>query len=172
MITADNKNKYVKQREQLHNQIKMTDNENLKNQYRLQIEDSKVKQAEEQAERRRRQRDLKKQEIKEEYYLLNKRTINLYRKLGLIKSNRAINERYNKSNSFFQSCEIQNHFPKLETITDFILDIENIVRNIDYLISDDDNLIFSKESIKRALEQLKERYQNLKIKILTEYYMS
>lgn len=172
MITADNQNKYVKQREQLHNQIKMTDNEKLKNQYRLQIEDSKVKQAEEQAEKRRKQRDLKKQEIKEEYYTLNKKMIAIYRKIGLIRSNRGINERYNKSNSFLQSCEIQNHFPKLETITDFILDIENIVRNLDYLIYDDEDLIFSKESIKRVLEQLKERYQQLKIKILTEFYMS
>jgi len=168
MITADNKNKYVKQREQLHNQIKMTDNENLKNQYRLQIEDSKVKQAEEQAEKRRKQRDLKKQEIKEEYYLLNKRTINLYRKLGLIKSNRQINERLNKSNSFLQSCEVQKHFPKLDTLSDLIFDIENIISNIDYLIDD----MFSKESIVRALEQLQERYKQLKIKILTEYYMS
>jgi len=168
MITADNKNKYVKQREQLHNQIKMTDNENLKNQYRLQIEDSKVKQAEEQAEKRKKQRDLKKQEIKEEYYLLNKRTINLYRKLGLIKSNRQINERLNKSNSFLQSCEIQKHFPKLDTLSDLIFDIENIISNIDYLIDD----IFSKESIVRALQQLQERYKQLKIKILTEYYMS
>jgi hypothetical protein len=168
MITADNKNKYVKQREQLHNQIKMTDNENLKNQYRLQIEDSKVKQAEEQAEKRKKQRDLKKQEIKEEYYLLNKRTINLYRKLGLIKSNRQINERLNKSNSFLQSCEVQKHFPKLDTLSDLIFDIENIISNIDYLIDD----MFSKESIVRALEQLQERYKQLKIKILTEYYMS
>lgn len=168
MITADNKNKYVKQREQLHNQIKMTDNENLKNQYRLQIEDSKVKQAEEQAEKRRKQRDLKKQEIKEEYYLLNKRTINLYRKLGLIKSNRQINERLNKSNSFLQSCEVQKHFPKLDTLSDLIFDIENIISNIDYLIDD----MFSKESIVRALQQLQERYKQLKIKILTEYYMS
>jgi hypothetical protein len=168
MITADNKNKYVKQREQLHNQIKMTDNENLKNQYRLQIEDSKVKQAEEQAEKRRRQRDAKKQEIKEEYYLLNKRTINLYRKLGLIKSNRQINERLNKSNSFLQSCEVQKHFPKLDTLSDLIFDIENIISNIDYLIDD----MFSKESIVRALQQLQDRYKQLKIKILTEYYMS
>ncbi len=168
MITADNKNKYVKQREQLHNQIKMTDNENLKNQYRLQIEDSKVKQAEEQAEKRKKQRDLKKQEIKEEYYLLNKRTINLYRKLGLIKSNRQINERLNKSNSFLQSCEVQKHFPKLDTLSDLIFDIENIISNIDYLIDD----MFSKESIVRALQQLQERYKQLKIKILTEYYMS
>jgi len=168
MITADNKNKYVKQREQLHNQIKMTDNENLKNQYRLQIEDSKVKQAEEQAEKRKKQRDLKKQEIKEEYYLLNKRTINLYRKLGLIKSNRQINERLNKSNSFLQSCEVQKHFPKLDTLSDLIFDIENIISNIDYLIDD----MFSKESIVRALQQLQDRYKQLKIKILTEYYMS
>ena len=168
MITADNKNKYVKQREQLHNQIKMTDNENLKNQYRLQIEDSKVKQAEEQAEKRKKQRDLKKHEIKEEYYLLNKRTINLYRKLGLIKSNRQINERLNKSNSFLQSCELQKHFPKLDTLSDLIFDIENIISNIDYLIDD----MFSKESIVRALQQLQERYKQLKIKILTEYYMS
>lgn len=168
MITADNKNKYVKQREQLHNQIKMTDNENLKNQYRLQIEDSKVKQAEEQAEKRKKQRDLKKQEIKEEYYLLNKRTINLYRKLGLIKSNRQINERLNKSNSFLQSCEVQKHFPKLDTLSDLIFDIENIISNVDYLIDD----MFSKESIVRALQQLQERYKQLKIKILTEYYMS
>lgn len=168
MITADNKNKYVKQREQLHNQIKMTDNEKLKNQYRLQIEDSKVKQAEEQAEKRKKQRDLKKQEIKEEYYLLNKRTINLYRKLGLIKSNRQINERLNKSNSFLQSCEVQKHFPKLDTLSDLIFDIENIISNIDYLIDD----MFSKESIVRALQQLQERYKQLKIKILTEYYMS
>lgn len=168
MITADNKNKYVKQREQLHNQIKMTDNENLKNQYRLQIEDSKVKQAEEQAEKRKKQRDLKKQEIKEEYYLLNKKTINIYRKLGLIKSNRQINERLNKSNSFLQSCEVQKHFPKLDTLSDLIFDIENIISNIDYLIDD----MFSKESIVRALQQLQERYKQLKIKILTEYYMS
>ena len=168
MIIADNKNKYVKQREQLHNQIKMTDNENLKNQYRLQIEDSKVKQAEEQAEKRKKQRDLKKQEIKEEYYLLNKRTINLYRKLGLIKSNRQINERLNKSNSFLQSCEVQKHFPKLDTLSDLIFDIENIISNVDYLIDD----MFSKESIVRALQQLQERYKQLKIKILTEYYMS
>lgn len=168
MITADNKNKYVKQREQLHNQIKMTDNENLKNQYRLQIEDSKVKQAEEQAEKRKKQRDLKKQEIKEEYYLLNKRTINLYRKLGLIKSNRQINERLNKSNSFLQSCEVQKHFPKLDTLSDLIFDIENIISNVDYLIDD----MFSKESIVRALQQLQERYKQLKIKILTEFYMS
>lgn len=168
MITADNKNKYVKQREQLHNQIKMTDNENLKNQYRLQIEDSKVKQAEEQAEKRKKQRDLKKQEIKEEYYLLNKRTINIYRKLGLIKSNRQINERLNKSNSFLQSCEVQKHFPKLDTLSDLIFDIENIISNIDYLIDD----MFSKESIVIALQQLQERYKQLKIKILTEYYMS
>lgn len=168
MITANNQNKYVKQREQLHNQIKMTDNEDLKNQYRLQIEDSKVNQAEEQAEKRRRQRDAKKQEIKEEYYLLNKRTINLYRKLGLIKSNRGINERLNKSNSFLQSCEVQKHFPKLETLTDLIFDIEKIIVNIDKFIDD----LFSKESIVRALEQLKERYKELKIKILTEYYMS
>lgn len=168
MITADNKNKYVKQREQLHNQIKMTDNENLKNQYRLQIEDSKVKQAEEQAEKRKKQMDLKKQEIKEEYYLLNKKTINIYRKLGLIKSNRQINERLNKSNSFLQSCEVQKHFPKLDTLSDLIFDIENIISNIDYLIDD----MFSKESIVRALQQLQERYKQLKIKILTEYYMS
>ena len=168
MITADNKNKYVKQREQLHNQIKMTDNEKLKNQYRLQIEDSKVKQAEEQAEKRKKQRDLKKQEIKEEYYLLNKRTINIYRKLGLIKSNRQINERLNKSNSFLQSCEVQKHFPKLDTLSDLIFDIENIISNVDYLIDD----MFSKESIVRALQQLQERYKQLKIKILTEYYMS
>lgn len=168
MITADNKNKYIKQREQLHNQIKMTDNEKLKNQYRLQIEDSKVKQAEEQAEKRKKQRDLKKQEIKEEYYLLNKKTINLYRKLGLIKSNRQINERLNKSNSFLQSCEVQKHFPKLDTLSDLIFDIENIISNIDYLIDD----MFSKESIVRALQQLQERYKQLKIKILTEYYMS
>ena len=168
MITADNKNKYVKQREQLHNQIKMTDNEKLKNQYRLQIEDSKVKQAEEQAEKRKKQRDLKKQEIKEEYYLLNKRTINLYRKLGLIKSNRQINERLNKSNSFLQSCEVQKHFPKLDTLSDLIFDIENIISNVDYLIDD----MFSKESIVRALKQLQERYKQLKIKILTEFYMS
>jgi len=168
MITADNKNQYVKQREQLHQQIKMTDNENLKNQYRLQIEDSKVKQAEEQAEKRKKQRELKKQEIKEEYYLLNKRTINLYRKLGLIKSNRGINERLNKSNSFLQSCEVQKHFPKLDTLTDLIFDIENIISNINYFIDD----MFNRDSIVRALEQLQERYKELKLKILTEYYMS
>ena len=68
----------------------------------------------------KKQRDLKKQEIKEEYYTLNKKMIAIYRKIGVIHNNREINERYNKSNSFLQSCEIQNHFPKLETITDFI----------------------------------------------------
>ena len=167
MLNNNEVNTYKIDRELKRKQIKSTNDIQQKNNLRNQIKQSIIDEKEKELKDREEKLRKKKSEIVEEFYYLNKRYVNMYRVLGLVKSDRQINERFCKSKNYFKSSEYQQHMPKLDFIREIIDDIDNVIFNLEYLL--DDN--FNRAVVERNLKELQNRYKELKLKILTEIYI-
>lgn len=157
---------YIQDRKNKRNQIKQTDDENIKNQLKQQIIQSQIDELKKQKEIKQNQLKQKKEEIKEEYYSLNKRLINTYKRMGIVASGREMNNRYSKSRCYFESSEKNNNMPTLDILSSIIIDIDTVIQSINLLCDE----FVDKATLERVLRDLISRYNQLKYKILMEIY--
>lgn len=170
MIDNTEINKFVEDRKEKRKQLKTAKNSAIRNALKTQIEHSfedEKKQELNDIEEKNRKKQAKRQQFINEFYDLNRKMIQYYRVLGLIRSDHKINEYFHKSSSYFQASEKQNHFPQLDFLTEIIDDIDCVIFNLDSILNEN----FNKESVRIKLEQLKNNYKRLKIAILQEYYI-
>ena len=159
-------NKFIKDRKLKRQQIKNTNNETTRDNLEKQIIQSEIDEKQDQIQKKQEELNQKKQEIKEEYYCLIQKLINTYKRLGLIKSARQINERYNKSNCYFQASQKNNNLPTFDILKSIIIDIDTIISSIDFLCDD----LINKDSVVRVLQNLIERFTELKYRLALEVY--
>ena len=157
---------YINDRKQKREQLKRTDDIDVKEQLKQQIIQSQIEQLKKQQESKQKDLIKKKEEIKEEYYMLNKRLINTYKKMGIVASGREMNSRYSKSRCYFESSEKNNNMPTLDILSSIIVDIDTVISSINVLCDE----VLNKETIERILKDLINRYNQLKYKILMEIY--
>lgn len=162
------KNQYVQKRDQIRSQMKQTTNPEMKKNLKIQLQDSEVEEAEARAKAKREKRDQLKKEIVEQFYSLTSNMVKVYRRLGIIRSDRQINERFNKSSNYIKSSMYQGHFPSSNLITDIIDDLDVIIRNIDKLMNDD---FFNKQSVVNILTNLQNRFKELKLQIIRDLFI-
>lgn len=158
-------NQYIQKREQLRNQLKLATSPEFKKNLKIQIKDTEVEEAEKKARLKREKRDEIKKELTEQFYSLTSYMVKLYRKIGIIKSDKQINERFNKSENYIKSSMYQKHFPSNSLITDIIEDLDVIIDNIDYLMYDD---LLNKQSVLNTLKNLQGKFKELKLQIIKE----
>lgn len=157
---------YINDRKQKREQLKRTDDVDVKEQLKQQIIQSQIDQLKKQKENKQKELIQKKEEIKEEYYMLNKRLINTYKRMGLVSSGREMNNRYSKSRCYFESSEKNNNMPTLDILSSIIIDIDTVIQSINLLCDE----FVDKATLERVLRDLISRYNQLKYKILMEIY--
>ena len=155
---ADRKNK----REQLKN----TDDITQKNNIKQQLLTSYIEQKQQEINKKQEELEKTKKEIKETYYILVKKLISTYKRIGLIESSKQMNSRFNKSNSYFQAAEKNNNLPSMKILQDILMDIDSVVGSIDILCDE----IIDRDNCCRLLKNLKTRFTELKYKIVMEIY--
>ena len=157
---------YINDRKQKREQLKRTDDVDVKEQLKQQIIQSQIDQLKKQKENKQKELIQKKEEIKEEYYMLIKRLINTYKRMGLVSSGREMNNRYSKSRCYFESSEKNNNMPTLDILSSIIIDIDTVIQSINLLCDE----FVDKATLERVLRDLISRYNQLKYKILMEIY--
>lgn len=157
---------YINDRKQKREQLKRTDDVDVKEQLKQQIIQSQIDQLKKQKENKQKELIQKKEEIKEEYYMLNKRLISTYKRMGLVSSGREMNNRYSKSRCYFESSEKNNNMPTLDILSSIIIDIDTVIQSINLLCDE----FVDKATLERVLRDLISRYNQLKYKILMEIY--
>ena len=108
--------------------------------------------------------DKKRKEIKNSFYNEMKSLTLLYRTLGLIKSDRQINERFNKSENYIKAAAIQHHMPKIKFIYQIITDIDKIISNVNNINDKID--VYDTEKVCKELENIKNNFILVKEEII------
>ncbi len=162
MITAKNNTigtseNEVQKRKDARNRIKNTQDRKEKNRYRQEIIQSQINQKKQELEKKQAEIQEKKQQIKETYYKLIDNLILFYRQIGVIKTDKQINERFFRSPYYFQSSKKNNNMPKSFIFDEIIEDLQIVDDNLPIICG---NIDLSKPRTK--IKILKEAFINLK----------